>query len=94
MRRLTAALALSAAVLVAPASPALAAQGTLTIGWDQYANPQGCYPVQGQADSLLVNDTDSLALVLSGPNCEGQVVHQVPAGGRAVVTAGSSVYIG
>ncbi|QUX27673.1 hypothetical protein KGD83_20570 [Nocardiopsis akebiae] len=80
MRRLvTAAPAASAAVRLATAT-AHAAAGLLTIGWDRYSDPNGCYYEPHYFPARVVNETDTRAFVFSGPECTGDVVAAIEPG--------------
>ncbi|PDP88694.1 hypothetical protein CQJ94_02810 [Glycomyces fuscus] len=95
MRRLlTTALAASAAVCLATA-PAHAATGLLTIGWDRYTDPNGCYYEPHYFPARVVNETDTRAFVFSGPRCTGDMVATIDPGQTLdVYERDSSVFIG
>ncbi|MCX5196413.1 hypothetical protein OOK31_21355 [Streptomyces sp. NBC_00249] len=86
--------ACAAAAVLALAAPgtAQAAQGVLVIDGAANEDPSGCYPLGDFAPSQVLNLTDGVAWVWSGPNCDGRVEHPVFPG-QATVAHGRSVFI-
>ncbi|PRX97163.1 hypothetical protein [Allonocardiopsis opalescens] len=85
-------LALATALPVASAAPAQAAQGTLTVGFQRFENPSGCYTASLWPMSVQ-NDADTRAVVYSGPDCTGEQVGVVEPGESGVFEFGTSVRI-
>ncbi|MFD8565762.1 hypothetical protein [Streptomyces sp. NPDC059639] len=75
MRRTALALgALAAAATLVTAVPgsAYAAEGVLVVNGADHVDPSGCYALD-RFPSAVVNNTDAIAEVHSGPDCTGQV---------------------
>ncbi|QKV93908.1 hypothetical protein HUT19_20855 [Streptomyces sp. NA02950] len=80
------------ALALLSAGTATAAQGTLIVSGTPYSDPSGCYNTE-QYPLRVDNHTDELAIVFSGPECQGAVTATVPPGERGVFEFGESVYI-
>lgn len=83
----------AAAVAMASASSALAAQGILTVSGNRYVNPtQGCYT--GKFWPLSVNNrTDTRVLVYDNGACQGTPSGSVAPRQSRIFEFGSSVYV-
>ncbi|MFB4286035.1 hypothetical protein ACBI99_00245 [Nonomuraea sp. ATR24] len=94
MRRITTALAALAAAgaVLAPLTPAHAADGVLVINDQPYFDPSGCYSSDRWPLSVA-NHTNGLAYVFSSPDCTGELLELVEPGGSTVSEFGTSVYI-
>ncbi|MFI6577619.1 hypothetical protein ACIBFB_17645 [Nocardiopsis sp. NPDC050513] len=80
------------AVLAGPVLPAHAAQGVLTVSGNRFVDPSGCY--EGRFWPLIVdNQTDGVAVVYDGQNCEGNVLRAVRPGASATEEFGASVLV-
>lgn len=86
--------ACAAAVALALAVPgtAQAAQGVLFIDGAPNEAPSGCFPLGDFAPSEVVNLTDGVAWVWSGPACDGRVVHPIFPG-QLAIGHGRSLFI-
>ncbi|MFD5322036.1 hypothetical protein [Streptomyces sp. NPDC127098] len=85
MRRvafLLASVAVAGAMAMTQSTSALAAQGTLTLVPQTYQNPSGCYNAV-ISPLIVINNTDQTATVHSSPDCSGDVVGEVAAGGAS-----------
>lgn len=96
MRRLTTiltAFCAAAAVTMASAGSAVAAQGILEVSGNRYLDPtQGCYT--GKFWPLSVsNQTDTPVLVYDNGTCQGTPSGSVARGQSRVFEFGSSVYV-
>ncbi|MBL1096350.1 hypothetical protein [Streptomyces coffeae] len=74
------------------AGTAAAAQGTLIVSGTPHNNPSGCYNTDHYPLSVD-NRTDEVALVFSGPDCQGAPIAPVPPGESGIFEFGQSVYI-
>lgn len=76
MRRLTKALgvcAAAAAMMLTIPGSAYAANGILIIDGAVHQNPSGCLPLGDFVQPVVINGTDAVVEVWSGPDCTGQV---------------------
>ncbi|GAA0296298.1 hypothetical protein GCM10010302_38740 [Streptomyces polychromogenes] len=78
--------------LAAPAGTAQAATGTLSIDGTEHEDPSGCYRLGDFAPPKVVNETDGVAWVWSGTDCDGQVTQQIDSG-TAAIGRGRSLFI-
>ncbi|MFJ3879208.1 hypothetical protein ACIPW5_17320 [Streptomyces sp. NPDC090077] len=90
--RLLGACAAAAALALATPSTAHAAQGILFIDGAPNGNPSGCFPLGDFAPSEVVNFTDGVAWVWSGPACDGRVVQAILPG-QLAIGHGRSLFI-
>ncbi|MFD5462917.1 hypothetical protein ACFWIQ_08810 [Kitasatospora sp. NPDC127059] len=75
-RRISGAVLLAAAGMLALAVPAQAATGLLVVNGVPHQHPaRGCYPASSPI--LIENFTDSTVLVHAAANCQGPVTAQV-----------------
>lgn len=84
--------AAAAALALATPGTAQAAHGVLFIDGAPKGDPSGCFPLGDFAPSEVVNLTDGVAWVWSGPECDGRVVHSILPGKQAI-GHGRSLYI-
>ncbi|WP_405979638.1 hypothetical protein [Streptomyces sp. NBC_00158] len=84
--------AAAAALALATPGTAQAAQGVLFIDGAPNPAPNGCFPLGDFAPSEVVNLTDGVAWVWSGPACDGRVVHPILPG-RLAIGHGRSLFI-
>ncbi|MEV7615533.1 hypothetical protein [Streptomyces sp. NPDC089799] len=86
----TAALVLAVAV---PGGTAQAANGLLIIDGVPHTDPSGCHPLGDFVPSEVVNLTDEVAFVWSGPFCDGRVTGAVLPGQTVRPAPGMSLFI-
>jgi hypothetical protein len=93
MRLTTILTALAAALTLAPAGSALAAQGVLSVSGNRYVNPgRGCYT--GRFWPLAVNNqTNTPVLVFADKDCAGHLLGPVRPGQSQVFEFGGSVFV-
>ncbi|MEU6840472.1 hypothetical protein ABZ930_01190 [Streptomyces sp. NPDC046716] len=84
--------ALATAATLATAEPASAAEGVLVVNGVDHADPSGCYAVD-RFPSSIVNNTDAIAEVHSGPDCTGQVEWLVYPGETYNTETAQSVFV-
>ncbi|MFF4577816.1 hypothetical protein ACFY15_05335 [Streptomyces sp. NPDC001373] len=78
--------------LATPAGTAQAAEGVLSVDGTEHEDPSGCYRLGDFAPPKVVNHTDEVAWVWSGPDCDGRVTQQIDPGASAV-GRGRSLFI-
>jgi len=74
-----------------PAS-AMAANGTMNVDGQTYQNPSGCFNAS-RWPMVVMNNTDGQAVILQGPDCQGNVDTVVYPNQSRVSEYGRSVYI-
>lgn len=92
MAKTLGAFAAAAALALAVPNSAYAAEGVLIINGSAYVNPSGCYPVDWFPSSVT-NHTDAVAVILTGPDCTGEVDAAVFPGETQYTELGNSVFI-
>lgn len=93
MRHIATVCAVAGTLILTAAATASGAEGFLVIDGTGHANPSGCIELGKQPTPfLIVNDTDSLAVVFLDAGCDGQVTEEVEPG-TDIEAFGSSVWI-
>ncbi|WP_420031578.1 hypothetical protein ACN2WE_01315 [Streptomyces sp. cg28] len=86
------ALAAAATLAVAVPGSAAAAEGILVVDGVNHVDPSGCYAVD-RFPSSVVNNTDAIAEVHTGPDCTGQVEWLVYPGETYPTETARSVFV-
>ncbi|GLF97205.1 hypothetical protein [Streptomyces yaizuensis] len=95
MRRLAvtlATLAAAATLTVAVPTSAHAANGVLVVNEQVVPQPSGCYASEW-APLFVSNYTDEPVFILSGPDCDGELIDVVWPGDSTISEFGGSVYV-
>ncbi|QES36551.1 hypothetical protein DEJ48_26950 [Streptomyces venezuelae] len=86
------ALAAAAALALAVPNSAYAAEGVLHINGQAHPDPSGCFAIDWFPSSV-VNNTDAIAEVHTGPGCTGQVEQLVYPGETYHTETAQSVFV-